>query len=240
MTRVDVALPDPIAWRKALQVLRMHRVHVLAERHGLSQGDEVQLVLTGPGGEKLAYSARVIHLTATGGASLEADEPEGRPHEDPPFDPAALEIALEHLPDDDPGDEPTRIDDLPAWMTFDARSADSGRAERAALMHSADPADQRRALKMPGLEDAEVAEYARLPMVIQETLVLIASEPRWIRSKAVRLAILRNANAPRGLLKRLLEGLSNADVAVMARTGEVRSEVQQMAKAVMDRRGLTG
>jgi hypothetical protein len=114
------------------------------------------------------------------------------------------------------------------------------RLERSLLMRDGVKLIQMFVLKNPRLDEQEIHEYARMSTLTAEALSLIAANPRWTGSTRVRLALLKHASTPRQVAKRLLETLSIADLFLLSKTGGVKLEVQQLARAVLERRGFTG
>jgi len=114
------------------------------------------------------------------------------------------------------------------------------RLERSLLMRDSVRQLQVFVLKNPRVDEQEILEYARLSTLTPEAISQITSNPRWIRPLRVRLALVKNAATPRAVSKRLLETLSIADLLLLAKTGEVKYETQQLARSVLERRGYTG
>ncbi len=339
-------------------------MHLLESRGDLAVGAEVHLVLRSPTDELVGFQGRVIHLSPTGSASVEVDNPEGAPVDpallapprpqgllepidegvDAPIDAAsaataeydvdvgrligeetqtdpgtvlmeidddvevlvgagddeaatvaveaiapALDAEPEEIPDEveaafagdddatrveeedatrveeavdllgETGDEATRVDDTtrldeppidmagaiaklasmnPVEKRRYALAAD--RLERALLMRDGVKQLQMFVLKNPRVGVDEIIEYSRQGNLTAEAVTVISSNPHWIRSQRVRSNLLRNPATPRGIAKRLLETLTIADLFILAKTGEVKFEVQQLARSVLERRGFTG
>ncbi|MBM4373019.1 MAG: hypothetical protein FJ098_15300, partial [Deltaproteobacteria bacterium] len=85
----------------------------------------------------------------------------------------------------------------------------------------------------PKITLEEVMEYARLPGLSKEAIRIIASDRTWMASLQVVLALVRNPGTPTELLSGLIQRLGPAHWRVLARSGDVRSQVATLAKKLL-------
>jgi hypothetical protein len=140
-----------------------------------------------------------------------------------------------------PGELDTAAARLQAMSPTERRryALTADRLERSLLMRDGVKLIQLFVLKNPRLDEQEVNEFVRMSTLTGEAISLIAANPRWVHSSRVRLALLKHPSTPRHVAKRLLETLSIADLFLLTKTGDVKLEVQQLARAVLERRGYT-
>jgi hypothetical protein len=85
-------------------------------------------------------------------------------------------------------------------------------------------------LRNPGITLDEVEQIAKMPGVNPDALRMIAGNRDWIRSTTVCRNLVRNPKTPMPDALRLLGKLPMSDLRAMAKSGNVRTPIQQAAR----------
>jgi len=76
----------------------------------------------------------------------------------------------------------------------------------------------------------EVIQIAKMPSVNPDVLRMIAKNPDWVRSSTVCRNLVRNPKTPMQEALAVLAKLPMSEVRTLAKTGNVRTAIQQAAR----------
>jgi hypothetical protein len=112
-----------------------------------------------------------------------------------------------------------------------------GKEARQILLRDATKLVQSSVLRNPRITPDEVLVLAKNRSASEELLRTIADHREWVRHYQVRLALVVNPKTPLPLALRLLGGLNDRDVRLLAKSRNVSTVLQAQAKRAILQRG---
>ena len=76
-------------------------------------------------------------------------------------------------------------------------------------------------------------EFAILPGLSKDAIRIIASSRTWLASRQVVMGLVRNPGTPADLLPGLIQRLGPAQWQLLAKSGDVRTQVSGLAKKLL-------
>jgi hypothetical protein len=88
-------------------------------------------------------------------------------------------------------------------------------------------------VRNPKITVEEIAEFAKLPGLSKDAIRIIASSRTWLASRQVVMGLVRNPATPADLLPGLIQRLGPGQWAVLAKSGDVRTQVSSLARKLL-------
>ncbi|MGH7327825.1 MAG: hypothetical protein ACREJX_05695, partial [Polyangiaceae bacterium] len=155
------------------------------------------------------------------------------------------EIEDTHERDEETGEEKVVERALPLYaeianMTISQkirRAMLGSKSDRMILVRDANRLVSESAIKSPMIQEGEVALVSQSRTVSDGVLRIIALDREWTRSNTIRYNLVSNPRTPFAFVARLLPMLREHDLKLLSKNKNVPSNVQQLAKQQLSRRG---
>jgi hypothetical protein len=138
-------------------------------------------------------------------------------------------------PEDSPASAGTLLQQIEAMtVSQKRRAALRGQREmRLMLIRDRNKTIHPFVIKNPSLTLDEVEQIAKMPAVNPEALRMIAANREWVRSAVVCRNLVRNPKTPMREALALLGKLPLSDIRAMAKSGNVRTAIQNAARKIV-------
>ncbi len=91
-------------------------------------------------------------------------------------------------------------------------------------------------LKNPKLTESEVFRYSQQKNLVDDVLVAIAKDPKWIRNYPIKLALVSNPKTPLSISVNFLSHLHDNDLRDLSRDKNLSSVLRRAAQQVLLKR----
>ncbi len=91
-------------------------------------------------------------------------------------------------------------------------------------------------MKNPKLTESEVLRYSQQKNLVEDVLVAIAKDPKWIKTYPIKLAIVSNPKTPLSLSVNFLSHLRENDLKALSRDKNISSVLSRAAQQMLMKR----
>jgi hypothetical protein len=91
-------------------------------------------------------------------------------------------------------------------------------------------------LKNPKLTESEVLRYSQQKNLVEDVLVAIAKDPKWIKTYPIKLAIVSNPKTPLSISVNFLSHLHENDLKTLSRDKNISSVLSRAAQQMLLKR----